>query len=270
MSAAAHASDPVGIFDSGIGGLSVVDAIVRLLPEERLIYFGDTARIPYGTKSPDTIREYAAQITRFLLEQGCKAIVVACNTASAPALPYLRAQWPEVPIIGMEPAVKPGAQATQTGKVGVLATRGTLQSERYATLMTRFASHVQVVENPCIGLVELIEQGQFDSPEIEALLRSIVPPMLQQGVDTLVLGCTHYPFVEPLIRRIAGDQVTIINPAPAVARQLERLLRERNLLSSAIQGKHVFYASKPTPVLETFARGLLSDGTYSVQYHTLS
>jgi len=264
------ASDPVGIFDSGIGGLSVVDAIVRLLPKERLLYFGDTARIPYGTKSPDTIREYSAQITRFLLEQGCKAIVVACNTASAPALHYLREQWPEVPIVGMEPAVKPGAQATKTGKVGVLATRGTLQSERYATLMSRFASHIQVLEDPCLGLVELIENAQFDTPETEALLRRIVVPMLEQGVDTLVLGCTHYPFVEPLIRRITGEQVAIINPAPAVARQLERMLRERNLLSPALHGKHAFYASKPTPFLETFAGGLLSAGTYTVQYRVLS
>ncbi|MFM9949722.1 MAG: glutamate racemase [Saprospiraceae bacterium] len=270
MSAAANASDPVGIFDSGIGGLSVVDAIVRLLPKERLLYFGDTARIPYGTKSPDTIREYSAQITRFLLDQGCKAIVVACNTASAPALSFLRAQWPEVPIVGMEPAVKPGAQATKTGKVGVLATRGTLQSERYATLMTRFASHIQVMEDPCIGLVERIEQEQFESPETEALLRSIMQPMLEKGVDTFVLGCTHYPFVEPLIRRIAGEQAAIINPAPAVARQLARMLQERNLLSPALEGKHAFYASKPTSFLETFAAGLLSPGTYTVQYHTLS
>jgi|APTNR8051073442_1049403.scaffolds.fasta_scaffold00884_2 glutamate racemase len=264
------ASDPVGIFDSGIGGLSVVDAIVRLLPKERLVYFGDTARIPYGTKSPDTIREYAAQITRFLLDQGCKAIVVACNTASAPALPYLRAQWPEIPIVGMEPAVKPGAQATKTGKVGVLATRGTLQSERYATLMARFANHIEVLEDPCLGLVELIEQEQFETPETEALLRRIVRPMLEQGVDTLVLGCTHYPFVEPVIRRIAGEAISIINPAPAVARQLERMLRERNLLSSELGGKHAFYASKPTPFLETFAAGLLSPGTYTVQYRALS
>ncbi len=270
MSAIALASDPVGIFDSGIGGLSVVDAIVRLLPEERLIYFGDTARIPYGTKSPDTIREYASQITRFLLDQGCKAIVVACNTASAPALPYLRAQWPDVPIVGMEPAVKPGAEATKTGKVGVLATRGTLQSERYATLMNRFARHIEVLENPCIGLVELIEKEQFDAQETEALLRRIMLPMLEQGVDTLVLGCTHYPFVLPLIRRIAGDEIAIINPAPAVARQLERVLNEKNLLSTARAGKHLFYASKPTPFLETFASGLLSAGTYEVQYHSLS
>ena len=270
MSAAAHPGDPVGIFDSGIGGLSVVDAIVRLLPKERLIYFGDTARIPYGTKSPDTIRAYSTQITRFLLDQGCKAIVVACNTASAPALPWLREQWPQVPIIGMEPAVKPGALATKTGKVGVLATRGTLQSERYATLMTRFASHIEVMENPCLGLVELIEQEQFETPETEALVRSIVLPMLEKKVDTLVLGCTHYPFIEPLIRRIAGGEVTIINPAPAVARQLERVLRERNLLSPELCGKHAFYASKPTAFLETFAASLLSEGTYTVQYHGLS
>ncbi len=266
----AHRSDPVGIFDSGIGGLSVVDAIVRLLPAERIVYFGDTARIPYGTKSPDTIREYSTQITRFLLEQGCKAIVVACNTASAPALPWLREQWPDVPIVGMEPAVKPGAQATKTGKVGVLATRGTLQSERYATLMTRFASHIEVVENPCLGLVELIENERFDTPETEALLRQIILPMLAEGVDTLVLGCTHYPFIEPLIRRITGPDVAIINPAPAVARQLERVLQERQLLSTDFSGKHQLYCSKPAPFLETFARSTLPAGTYTLQHHSFS
>lgn len=270
MSAAIEANAPVGIFDSGIGGLSVVDAIVRLLPNERLIYFGDTARIPYGTKPPEVIREYATQIAQFLLDQGCKALVVACNTATAPALPYLRERWPDVPIVGMEPAVKPGAAATKNGKVGVLATAGTLKSERYATLTERYAAHVQVFQNPCLGLVELIENGQADAPETEAMLQRIIPPMLAEGVDTLVLGCTHYPFVEDSIRRIVGEHVSIINPAPAVARQLERMLRERNLLSPKLSGRHHFYASKPTLFMESFAREHFSESCYTVQYHSLS
>ncbi len=248
---------PIGIFDSGIGGLTVAHAIIDTLPQESLLYFGDTARIPYGTKSAEAIRQFSEEITHHLLRQGCKAIVVACNTASAAALDHLRRKWPEAPFVGMEPAVKPGAKATQTGVVGVLATAGTFRSQRYASLMRRYASGVTLLQDPCIGLVEQIEAGKFQSPETEALLRRIVQPMLDQGADTFVLGCTHYPFISPLLQRIIGESRTIINPAPAVARQLSRVLQQKGLLSSTPSPSYHFQISGPRQQFDFLATGLL-------------
>jgi glutamate racemase len=254
-----RSDQPIGIFDSGIGGLSVAYAIFQHLPQEALLYYGDTARIPYGPKPAETIRQYSEEITSFLLEQGCKLIVVACNTASAAALNHLRHRWPEVPIVGMEPAVKPGALATRTGKVAVLATAGTFQSQRYASLMHRYAREVELLEDPCTGLVERIEAGAAGSPETEALLRRIVTPMQAAGADTFVLGCTHYPFVLPVLEKILGPQATIINPAPAVARQVQRQLAERELLrqAEAPPPQHRFYASGPREQLQALAGQLL-------------
>lgn len=236
-------SAPIGIFDSGIGGITVANAIVGLLPGETLCYFGDTAHVPYGGKSADTITRYSLDITAFLLDQGCKAIVVACNTASAAALPTLRHTWPAVPIIGMEPAVKPAATATRSGVVGVLATRGTFSSERYASLMERYAHGVVILENPCVGLVELIEAGLVDDPATESFLQQILTPMIEQGADTFVLGCTHYPLVRPLIERIVPPGAAIIDPAPAVARQLQRRLQQLDLLNDQRSGTHQMYVS---------------------------
>lgn len=218
----------IGVFDSGVGGLSVLRHLRKEYPHENLLYFADQAHVPYGSLSVEDIRHYSEEITRFLLDQGAKIIVVACNTASAAALTYLRQTFPEVAIVGMEPAVKPAALLTKTGKVGVLATPATFASPRYSSLMTRFAEEVVVYEDPCVGLVELIEQGQLESPATADLLGEIIEPMLQASVDTLVLGCTHYPLVMPLIERVAtakrNDAVTIIDPAPAVARQVGRVL----------------------------------------------
>lgn len=242
---------PIGVFDSGIGGLSVANAILAALPREAIYYYADTAHVPYGPRSREEISQFSHDITRHLLHQGCKLIVVACNTATAAALYELRAHWPEVPFVGMEPAVKPAAQATRAGKVGVLATAATFSSERYATLMHRYAGEVQVWENPCLGLVPLIEARRWEDAETEALLRTIIEPMLAAGVDTLVLGCTHYPFVLPLIRRIVGPEFSIIDPAPAVARQVERRLRELNLLSTRGDApRHQFFASGRRPDFE--------------------
>ena len=234
---------PIGIFDSGVGGLSVANAIVEYLPLESFCYYGDTAHVPYGPQPAAAVRTYSLQISRFLLDQGCKLIVVACNTATAAALPLLRQTWPEVPFVGMEPAVKPAARATRSGKVGVLATRGTFQSERYQLLMQQFGRQIEVLENPCQGLVERIEAGETEGPGMQNLLRSILHPMQARGADTFVLGCTHYPFVKPLIETIAGPQSTVIDPAPAVARQVGRLLSERGLLSSAKGAPDRFFAS---------------------------
>lgn len=218
----------IGAFDSGIGGLTVANAIHSRLPNESIYYFGDTDRIPYGTKSASTILQYCLEISQFLLDQSAKVIVVACNTATAAALPQLRATWPQTPFIGMEPAVKPAVKASRTGKIGVLATQTTFESPRYQSLLERFAKHYLCFEDPCIGLVELIEAGKWSAPETEALLRSIIQPMLSKGVDTLVLGCTHYPFVETLIKRIVGPKIEIINPAPAIAKRLEHILDEHS------------------------------------------
>jgi glutamate racemase len=222
-------SSPIGVFDSGVGGLSILRQIYSQLPYEGLIYVADQAHVPYGSRSIFEVREFSEAISQFLLAQDVKLVVVACNTASAAALSFLRQQFPQVAFVGMEPAVKPAAQRTRTGKVGVLATEGTFASERYADLMARFAQNVTVFEDPCLGLVDLIERGQFD--ETEALLREIVLPMMAAEVDTLVLGCTHYPFVIPVLQKVVGTAVSIIDPAPAVARQVKRVLTEHNLLA---------------------------------------
>jgi len=242
---------PIGVFDSGVGGLTVLKAIAERLPEEALCYFADTARVPYGPQPTANIVQYSLEIADFLIGQGAKLIVVACNTATAAALHVLRAEWPLLPFVGMEPAVKPAAQATRNGKVGVLATFTTINSDRYASLMRRFAHGVQVWENPCIGLVPLIEQGLWADPETEALLRDILSPMMEKGVDTIVLGCTHYPLVEPLIRQIVGPGITVINPAPAVARRVEDLLlaNDARLSNHDSNFAYSFFASGPQEVM---------------------
>ena len=230
----------IGIFDSGIGGLSVLRHIHAQLPHENLVYLADQAHVPYGSRSADDIRHFSQAITRFLLTVGqANVIVVACHTASAAALVYVRQQFPQVPIVGMEPAVKPAAKATKQGKVGVLATPGTFASERYASLMARFAQNVEVFEEPCFGLVPQIEAGKIATDETEQLLRSYLKPMLAAGIDTLVLGCTHYPFVQPLIKQIVGPEVIIIDPAPAIARQTKHILQREQSLTSNRQPREV-------------------------------
>lgn len=223
---------PIGVFDSGVGGLSILRELYHHLPHENFLYVADQAHVPYGIRPLVEIQQFSEAISRFLLAQDAKLIVVACNTASAAALTELRQTFPGVLFVGMEPAVKPAAQQTRSGRVGVLATASTFASERYADLMARFASSVIVLEDPCLGLVDLIEAGQIDTPTTEQLLNAIIRPMLASGVDTLVLGCTHYPFVIPLLKRLSGPTITIIDPAPAIARQTERLLRQQNWLNS--------------------------------------
>lgn len=222
----------VAVFDSGVGGLSVLRHIRAFLPHEHLLYLADQAHVPYGPRPASEIAAFARAITNFLLGQGAKIIVVACNTATAAALDVLRRHFPQVPFVGMEPAVKPGATRTKTGKVGVLATAGTFESQRYASLMSRFAGDVILYENPCTGLVPLIEAGLLVDPQTEQLLDKCLAPMLAAGVDTIVLGCTHYPFVLPLIEGLVGPDVTVIDPALAVARQTRRVLQQRNLLAA--------------------------------------
>lgn len=228
---ASRNAGPIAVFDSGVGGLSVLRHLRTLLPHETFLYFADQAHVPYGPRPAAQILDFCRTITQLLLEQQAKAVVLACNTATAAALNELRADFPELPFVGMEPAVKPGAAATRSGKVGVLATAGTFESQRYASLMARFAQHVVLYENPCTGLVALIEAGKLQAAETRALLQACLQPMLEAGVDTIVLGCTHYPFVLPLIQEIAGPGVQIIDPAPAVARQTVRVLQANELLA---------------------------------------
>ncbi len=215
---------PIGVFDSGVGGLSVLRALRARLPAESVLYFADQGHVPYGPRPLEEVRLFSDAITRFLLRQGAKMIVVACNTASAAALHSLRQTFPDVPFVGMEPAVKPAAETTHTGVVGVLATPATFQGALYASVVERFANGVTLLPHTCPGLVGQIERGELDSPKTRAILEDALLPMLAQGIDTVVLGCTHYPFVIPLIEQIVGDSVRVIDPAPAVARQAARLL----------------------------------------------
>jgi glutamate racemase len=221
---------PIGIFDSGVGGLSVLRAIRQQLPNERLVYLADQAHVPYGQRSLQEVRAYSKAITRYLTEQqGVKMVVVACNTASAAALHHLRAAFPETPFVGMEPAVKPAAENTNSGVVGVLATPATFQGELYASVVERFAQGVTVLQDTCPGLVAEIEAGRVEGEETRRILQAALGPMLEKGLDTVVLGCTHYPFVIPVIQEIVGPDVRVIDPAPAIARQTARLLDEYNL-----------------------------------------
>ncbi len=222
---------PIGVYDSGIGGLSVLRSIRELLPHETLIYLGDQARVPYGPRPILEVRQFAEQVLGYLFGRGVKLVVVACNTASAAALHHLRLTFPNIPIVGMEPAVKPAAEHTRTGVVGVLATPATFQGELYASVVERFAQDVTVLQHAPLGLVEQIEKGELDAPATRALLESALLPMLARHIDTIVLGCTHYPFVIPLIQEIVGQGVRVIDPAPAIARRTRHILEERSLLT---------------------------------------
>lgn len=222
---------PVGVFDSGVGGLSVLHEIRTRLPRETLLYLADSGHVPYGEKSPDYIRARCRSIADFLCAQGAKALVVACNTATAAAVGELRDRYPGMPVIGMEPAVKPAAAATRSGVVGVLATTGTLRSARFAALLDRFAAGVRVVTQPCPGLVELIEAGRLDTAETRAVLAGFVAPLLAERCDTVILGCTHYPFIKPLLKQLLPAEVEVIDTGAAVARRLHSLLATHDLLA---------------------------------------
>lgn len=234
---------PIGVFDSGVGGLSVLAEIARLLPNESLLYVADCGHIPYGEKSPEFIRERCRAVAQFFREQGAKAMVLACNTATVAAVADLRERYPEWPLVGMEPAVKPAAAATRSGVVGVLATTGTLQSAKFAALLDRFANDVRVITQPCPGLVELIEAGDLSSPVLRELLQGYVDPLLAAGCDTLILGCTHYPFLKPLLAEMIPPSVALIDTGAAVARQLKRLLVERELLAAGPAQPAQFWTS---------------------------
>ncbi|KRP74326.1 glutamate racemase [Pseudomonas paralactis] len=223
---------PIGVFDSGVGGLTVLEEIQQLLPHESLLYVADCGHIPYGEKTPAFILERSRTVAEFFRERGAKAFVIACNTATVAAVADLRQDYPDWPLVGMEPAVKPAAAATRSGVVGVLATTGTLQSAKFAALLDRFATDVRVVTQPCPGLVELIEAGDLNSPALRTLLQGYIEPLLSAGCDTIILGCTHYPFLKPLLAQMLPASIILIDTGAAVARQLKRLLDERDLLAT--------------------------------------
>ncbi|MHC1702661.1 MAG: glutamate racemase [Tenuifilaceae bacterium] len=253
-------SQPIGIFDSGAGGISVFQELIKVLPLESFVYFADSANCPYGSKSHSKIIELSSAIADFLISQNCKVIVVACNTATAGAIDWLRANY-DIPFIGMEPAIKPASLNTKTKSIGVLATAGTFKGRLYLETSRKYASDVNVCYQVGEGLVELVEQGKMDSVEAEKLLLKYIQPMLDCSIDQLVLGCTHYPFFKPLLRRILTKDVDIIDPAHAVAKQTERVLNENNINVSkdSINQLYTFYSSGDSGILKTLLASLEID-----------
>ena len=227
----------IGVFDSGVGGLSVLREILKVLPGQDYVYYADNANCPHGEKTRELIIDRARKITETLKDKGAEIIVVACNTATAAAISTLRKEY-EIPFIGMEPAVKPAVRDTKTGVIGVLATAGTLKAQKYIDTRERFADNVTVVEHVGKGFVELVESGKTSGPEAEAIVASSLKPLLDAGADTIVLGCTHYPFLSDCIRKTAeqlcpGREIEIIDPAPAVARHLLEIMDSHGIQHSA-------------------------------------
>lgn len=242
---------PIGVFDSGVGGLSVLHEIRRELPGEDLLYVADSGHAPYGDKSTQLIEARVIAIVEFLVSQRAKAIVVACNTATGVAIQLLRSRFP-VPIIAMEPAVKPAAAHTQSGVIGVLATSRTIASDNFAKLHERFGADVKILMQACPGLVEQVEAGDLSGDKTRALIEQYVEPLLEQGADTIVLGCTHYPFLAPLIQEIAGQTVTVIDPSSAIAREVRRRLATASLLSVGSRaGTERFWSSAAPDTAQT-------------------
>ncbi|MEY3814185.1 MAG: hypothetical protein RJA18_650 [Pseudomonadota bacterium] len=247
----------IGVFDSGVGGLSILDEALQQLPHHNYIYFADSANAPYGDKPPQWIAERSLQICRYLMEQDCSAIVVACNTATAEAIATIRSTL-DIPIIGVEPGIKPAAMQSQNGIVGVLATEATLNSDKFNALLATLPEHCQFIKQAGAGLVPLIEAGLIETPEMQALLRSHLKPILDQGADTLVLGCTHYPFLKKMIRAVVGDSMTLIDTSDAVVRQLLRQIHQQGLIvSSKHSPKLSLLSTANADTLEAMAERLL-------------
>ena len=239
---------PIGVFDSGVGGISVLKHIHTLLPRENLLYVADSKYAPYGSRTPAEITARCFEIADFLIAQNAKALVVACNTATAAAIDAMRAKYdlPDfiIPIIGMEPAVKPAAEASKNGIIGVLATVGTLKSAQFAALLESYGRNVEVVTQACVGLVECVERGELDSQNTLQLIQQYCKPLIDEGADTIVLGCTHYPFVRPLIEQVVGKDVALIDTGAAVAKYSQKRLQELDLLNSVNEKSTVtFYTN---------------------------
>ncbi|CAM3462300.1 Glutamate racemase [Flavobacterium longum] len=242
-------NNPIGLFDSGVGGTSIWREIHNLMPNENTIYLADSKNAPYGLRPKEEIVALSMKNTEFLLDMGCKIIVVACNTATTNAIKELRSKY-DVPFIGIEPAIKPAANNSATQTIGILATKGTLSSELFNKAVEIY-QHTKIVEQVGHGLVELIESGQMDAPEMDTLLRSYLNPMIAANIDYLVLGCSHYPYLIPKIKKIIPEQVKIIDSGEAVARQTQHILREKVGLASNRKGSAVFYTNSDQKVLSS-------------------
>ena len=227
-------TSPIGILDSGLGGLSVFNEVRKLIPEEPIVYFGDSAWCPYGAREADEIQQRVFQVTDFLLEQGCKIIVIACNSATISAVEALRATYP-VPFVGMEPGVKPAAALTKTGTVGVLATEASLAGEKFHRLLSTHGEGLRIITRPCPNFVNLVEQGELDGAKARAIVKEETLPLTEAGADVLVLGCTHYPFLRPLIQEAAGPDVHILDTGAAVARQAQSLIENKATINTELK-----------------------------------
>jgi glutamate racemase len=243
-------NEPIGIFDSGIGGTSIWKEVVKLLPNENTIYLADSKNAPYGEKSSEEIIALSVKNTEYLISKGCKLIIVACNTATTNAIDYLRKSY-SISFIGIEPAIKPAALLSKTGAIGILATKGTLSSKLFEKTTKEYTKNITTIEQDGEGLVPLIEEGKLNSPEINQLLTTYLKPMLKFNIDHLVLGCTHYPYLIPQIKKILGENVTIIDSGEAVAKQTKAILGRHNLLSTSTnKSRHQFYTNAETKVLK--------------------
>lgn len=252
---------PIGIFDSGVGGLTVVKEIIHQLPKEKLIYFGDTARVPYGSKSKETVTVYSRQIIKFLLSKGVKAIVIACNTASALALDTVSKEV-DIPIVGVvKPGAKAAAETTRNGKIGVIGTEATIRSGLYDSFLRATNPELKVYGQPCPLFVPLVEEGWLDDPVTKEVAKRYIGNLQECDIDTLVLGCTHYPLLRPIIHEIAGKQVVLVNPAYETAKCLKEVLSlkklERMAEGSFKESDHIFYVSDGAEKFRAFANSIL-------------
>lgn len=260
---------PVGVFDSGVGGLTVAREIMRQIPNERIVYFGDTARVPYGSKSKETITRFSRQIVRFLQTQEVKAIVVACNTASAYALEELEAEV-DIPIIGVvKPGAKVAAETTSNGKIGVIATEGTIGSQIYSRYIKEINPRVEVIGKACPLFVPLVEEGLWQDPVTDEIAKRYLTELVDIGIDTLILGCTHYPLIRSTVGRIMGDEVSLVNPAYETARELKELLEARGLLNEEEaklgDNRYGFYVSDAAEKFKRFANSIIKYGILSAK-----
>ncbi len=262
-------SAPIGVFDSGVGGLTVAREIMRQIPNENIIYFGDTARVPYGSKSKETITKYSRQIVRVLREQNVKAIVAACNTASAYALEEIE-QEIDIPIIGVvKPGAKVAAEVTKNGKIGVIGTEGTIGSHIYATYINKINPDITVLGKACPLFVPLVEEGLWQDPVTDEIANRYLGGLIDSDIDTLILGCTHYPMIRSTVGKIMGENVTLVNPAYETARELKELLTAENLLNGSQQAlgsnRYRFYVSDMADKFQTFANSILKYGILSAE-----
>lgn len=250
--------NPIGVFDSGVGGISVLKELIKIMPNENYIYFGDSKNAPYGTKTLEEVRKLSFHNTRLLLERGAKGLVVACNTATSAAVRIMRSMYPRVPIVGIEPALKPAALQKQHPRVLVMATPMTVRQEKFGQLMKRYEDKADIYPLACPGLMEFIEAGDLNSGRLHAFLEELLAPYLERGLDSVVLGCTHYPFVRRMIQEIAGGHIAIFDGGGGTAREMKRRLAAAGLLSpSAEAGWVKFENSLATPEELALCRRLL-------------